>query len=87
MEQVSGKIAGAQLVCWRYELTAADVDDGEDMRYTTYGVRALDLDGKIAASFIDVSTNKAFVQDIVEKCNKFDAHIMHLEDILIDHIG
>lgn len=72
---------------WYYEITMADIDGGGDMEYTTYGIKAMDSDAHVAAAYADVSTSKAFVQQIVDKCNQFDADVIHLEDILLDEIG
>lgn len=72
---------------FHYELTAAVIDGEEDMEYTTYGIVALDMEQKMVLSYPDVSTNRDFVLQIVEKCNLNNVDAMHLEDILLDSIG
>lgn len=70
-----------------YELTT-DVIDGEgDMKYTTYGIMALDQNTRQLAQYRDVSTNQSFVRQIVDKCNKNQVDVLHLKDIILDSIG
>lgn len=72
---------------YRYELTSTVIDGEEHMRYTTYGICAVNQDGAIAASYPDVSTSEEFVQQLVEQCNRCELDVLHLKDILLDNIG
>ena len=47
--------------------------------YTAYGIKACG-----GGSVLDVSTNKAFVSDLVEKINKNDVEPIHLLDVIED---
>lgn len=80
------KEAEKQMSRWRYVMTSTetDIDGGENVRYTTYGVKAFDSEGNVATVYPDVSTKKALVEEIVEKCNLYNADVIHLEDILLD---
>lgn len=70
-----------------YEMTSDVVDGGEDMEYTTYGIKAVDENTEVVAHYRDVSTNMDFVRQIIEKCNQYQVDVLHLEDIILDSIG
>jgi hypothetical protein len=72
--------------CWRYELTNIAIDGDANLRYTTYGVKALDHDGNVVAAYDDVSTDRQGMEELVGKCNECDLHVLHLEDVLLDLI-
>lgn len=72
---------------YHYELTSTVVDGEEDMRYTSYGISAVNEKQTIVVSFPDVSTNESFVSRLVEQCNICELDALHLEDVLIDYIG
>jgi hypothetical protein len=71
---------------WSYELTNIAIDGEGNLRYTTYGVQALDHEGNVAAAYADVSTDRRKVEELVAKCNENDLHILHLEDVALDLI-
>lgn len=70
-----------------YAVTTTKIDTVEPMRYTTYGIQATAKDGTILAQYPDISTNRTQVEQIVERCNKHQADILHLEDIILDALG
>lgn len=70
-----------------YELTTAHIDDWGDISYTTYGIRAVDGQGKTAMIFPDIDVDKASVQRLVDKCNEGELRLIHLRDVLEDYIG
>ena len=71
----------------KYDLTTTDIDGEYDMRYTTYGIVAVNHIGDIVVCYKDVSTDAEFVKTIVDKCNELEVSAIHLEDILLDYIG
>jgi hypothetical protein len=73
-------------IYWTYELTNNIIDGKENLRYTTYGVRALDSLGNPQAVYADVSTDRQSVEALVGKCNEGGLHLLHLEDVLLDLI-
>ena len=69
------------------ELTRMEVvDESEDIRYTTYGVRVIDSADSILFSAPDISTQEKFVQRFVEICVQGQASVIHLPDLLEDYL-
>ena len=69
------------------ELTSMDVvDEFEDIRYTTYGLRVLDLSGNVLYSAPDIGTKRAFVEQFIEFCAAIDVRLVHIHDLLKDYI-
>jgi len=70
------------------ELTSMEViDEIEDTRYTTYGLRVTDQAGEIVFAALDVDTRMEYVQRFVELCSQNDASVIHLPDLLEDYLG
>ena len=70
------------------ELTSMDVvDELEDIRYTTYGLRVLDSLGNILYTADDVDTSKNFVQRFAEFCANSDIRLIHIPDLLEDYLA
>jgi len=69
------------------ELTSMEVvDEFEDIRYTTYGVRVTDGAGDIVFAALDVDTRVEFVRQFIELCTQNDARAIHLPDLLEDYL-
>ena len=70
------------------ELTCKEViDELENIRYTTYGVRVTDEDGNILFAAPDVDTRKEYVQRFVELCAGGDVRLVHIPDLLEDYLA
>lgn len=70
------------------ELTSMEVvDELEDIRYTTYGVRVTDEKGKVLFAAPDVDTRKEHVRRFVELCVQGEASVIHLPDLLEDYMA
>ncbi|MCL2857804.1 MAG: DUF6514 family protein [Oscillospiraceae bacterium] len=70
------------------ELTSMEVvDEFDDIRYTTYGVRVTDEEGGVIFAALDVDTRREYVQQFVELCVRFEARVIHLPDILEDYLA
>lgn len=71
----------------QFELTVTHIDDLEQMRYTTYGIRAIDSNGEVAASYPDLSTSKRHVQEFLDKLANHDVSAMHIADLIEDFLN
>ena len=70
------------------ELTSMEVvDEIEDIRYTTYGVRVSDQAGNIVFAALDVDTCMEYVQRFIELCAQNDVSAIHLHDLLEDYMA
>ena len=70
----------------QYEIikeTAQNEDIGE---YETYGIKCLSHDGSIKI-ISDISTDKKFVFNLVNKFNELDLDIIHFMDAVLDAIN
>lgn len=74
-------------VVYQYYLTETNVDGEDNIRYTTYGIRAEAPTGDVVAEYADVTTNQDLMQRLVAQCNEHCADVIHLEDIIFDTIG
>lgn len=72
---------GIDLTC---ELVENYIDDSQQMRYTTYGIRVMDRQGNTLVYYADVSTDRDRMDDIVALCNSCGASAIHIQDILED---
>ena len=69
------------------ELTSMEVvDELNDIRYTTYGVRVTDQAENVIFAALDVATRMEYVQRFIELCAKNDASAIHLPDLLEDYL-
>ena len=69
------------------ELTDMEVvDEFENIRYTTYGVRVTDEGGNILYAAPDVDTNRGYVEAFIKLCADNDAHLVHIPDLLEDYL-
>lgn len=81
------QLEGTVQLGYRYELTSRKVVDGEeDIRYTTYGISAVNQNGEVVVSHPDVSTDKVFMIRLVERCNNGQLDALHLRDVIIDSL-
>ena len=70
------------------ELTSMDVvDELEDIRYTTYGLRVLDDTGNVLYAAADIDTSKDFVKRFIEFCTASDIRLIHIPDLLEDYLS
>jgi hypothetical protein len=70
------------------ELTSTNmVDESEDIRYTTYGLRVLDSAGGVLYSVADIDTCEGFVRRFVEFCADSDVALIHIPDLLEDYLA
>jgi len=70
------------------ELTAKEiVDELENIRYTTYGVRVTDETGNILFAAPDVDTKKEYVERFIEICAGSDIRLVHIPDLLEDYLA
>lgn len=70
------------------ELTSMEaVDELENIRYTTYGLRVADARGETLFAAPDVDTNKQHVQRFIELCAGGDACLIHIPDLLEDYLA
>jgi len=69
------------------ELTSMEaVDEMENIRYTTYGLRVTDKQGKILFAAPDVDTNEGYVRRFIERCADSDVSLIHIRDLLEDYL-
>lgn len=68
----------------KYIITETAINS-EDGFHIGYGI-ACCTDGEVEVIAVDVSTEKEFVQSIVEKFNALDVSSEHAEDIIYDFI-
>ena len=54
---------------------------------TTYGIEALDENGKVLAKVEDISTNEAAVKRLAEKCQRLDLAPYQLLDVARDFVN
>ncbi|WRS28179.1 DUF6514 family protein [Oscillospiraceae bacterium MB08-C2-2] len=71
---------------FRYNLSVTHIDDLDNLHYTTYGVQMLDEEGNLVAEYLDISTNKSFVERFIELCQKAQVALVHLGDVLEDYL-
>lgn len=57
-----------------------------NQRLKTYGIDIYD-DKASLQSIFDISPDKAFVQELIYKCNVYNAAPEHIMDIIYDHIN
>ena len=66
------------------------LDAGEQISYTTYGIRLTDEGGNVAFVQEDISTSMEFVEELIAWCQKgeasADAIAEHIEDYLAEHV-
>jgi len=68
------------------ELTTCNIDDNEQMSYTTYGIRVTDQDDFVRLQYQDVSTQRTFVEEFIRLCADNDVELVHVADILEDYL-
>ena len=70
--------------------TDGTLDAGEQISYTTYGVRLTDEDGNVVFVQEDISTRMEFVEEFIAWCQKGEASALsfadHIEDYLAEHV-
>jgi hypothetical protein len=71
---------------YTYKLTSSVIDGEDNLRYTTYGVAALDQSGEVLSAYPDVSADRLGLEELVVRCNERGLSILHLEDVLLDFI-
>lgn len=70
------------------ELTSMQaVDEPENIRYTTYGLRVTNAQGETLFAAPDVDTNKQRLQSFIELCADSDVRIIHIPDLLEDYLA
>ena len=70
------------------ELTGMEVvDELEDIRYTTYGVRVTDEAGDVIFAAPDIDTRIERVKKFIECVAQNDVRPIHLPDLLEDYLG
>lgn len=86
-------IAGAtedkyRVLCGKieFELIQARIDDSPQMGYTTYGIRATNEAGEVAAYYPDISTSMEFVLAFLAFVEGHDIAEEHIRDILEDFL-
>lgn len=70
----------------RCDLTTSELDGFDAMRYTTYGVRFTDEAGRILLQYEDISTDRQYVEDLIDLCTKYKVSGAHLADVLNDYL-
>ena len=65
------------------ELLTSIIDDEEQMRYTTYGMRVTDRQGDVFMELTDISLDKKRVEEFVATCN-CGVSTIHIGDLLDD---
>ena len=74
-------------LAYSIELTSMEVvDELENIRYTTYGVRACDEQGNVFFAAPDVNTDKDYVARFLTLCVENEAEPIHLLDLLEDYL-
>lgn len=69
------------------ELTSMEVvDENENIRYTTYGVRVMDESGNVLFNALDIDTRMEYVEQFARLCVDNDVSILHLPDVLEDYM-
>ncbi len=71
---------------FEYELLTTEVDDFEQMSYTTYGIRVLDENGSKRFEYIDISTSREFVEGFIRKVKGRGVAAIHIADLLEDYL-
>ncbi len=66
--------------------TDCTLDDDEQIRYTTYGIRLTDQMGNELAVKKDISTNRVFVEQFINKCVEYELRTENFEDCLEDYL-
>ena len=70
------------------ELTSMEVvDELENIRYTTYGVRVTDQEGKTLFAALDVDTKRESVERFIQICAGGDVRLIHIPDLLEDYLN
>ena len=69
----------------RYKLISSTFTTEEGEKYTGYGI-AYDCGGEIRTIAEDISVDRGLVEDIISRCNKFEAAPEHAADIIYDSI-
>ncbi|MCL2057305.1 MAG: hypothetical protein FWH02_08835 [Oscillospiraceae bacterium] len=74
---------GIDFIC---ELMTSFVDDEDQIRYTTYGMRVKDRQGGLLMELPDISLDKRRVDSFIETCN-CGICTMHIRDVLDDFMA
>jgi hypothetical protein len=86
MKAMSGEPSVLATEKLTYELTQTHIDDSEEMRYTTYGVRARDGSGACVFDCADISTSREYVAGFIGLVQDRDVAAVHIADILEDYL-
>ena len=77
-------ICGIQFQC---ELMVSNmIDEYEQIRYTTYGIRLITSSGDVLGEIPDISTQKNVVEDFIRLCHVYNVAAIHICDILEDYL-
>ena len=68
----------------KYILRTDVVTDEENLKYTVYGITALDSFGNVLNTFEDIFFNKQKAEEFVELCNDEKLELIHLQDVVED---
>lgn len=71
-------------MAYRYRFTEQQFFHEDIGGYTAYGI---ELEGKPGAEIQDVSTEKAFVSELVRKMNQYQLDPIHLSDVIEDALA
>lgn len=69
-----------------FKLVSSQVDDFEQMSYTTFGLRVLDENGANRFECLDISTSREFVEGFIQKVQGRDVAAVHIGDLLEDYL-
>lgn len=68
----------------QYVLVEEQLFTPELGEYHSFGIKAKNSGGEDMDFVSDVSTDRAFVSDLVERCNRAEVSPIHLRDIIAD---
>ncbi len=70
-----------------YRMTTDTIYDDEGKEYFTYGIEALNKEGRAIDSVADVFLDKRRAENFVELCNRRKLCVIHLRDAVEDAIA
>ena len=72
---------------YKYRLSKSIVTDEDGIKYTVYGIEAIDISGHILCSYKDVFFCKEEGKRFVKLCNRCKLELIHFTDVIEDAVS
>lgn len=72
---------------FRYELIQAGFVDELGNKHLTYGIKAIDKNGKTIEAIENIYTDVKQAEKLIELCNEEKVELVHFRDVIEDSIS